>query len=315
MSRAAFALTRSFLESRLKSHPQRLLCQAAMDHLEDQTRSEELIPFVNLPIQVYAGITGMTEPAIPLACVTTLLFLGIDLLDDLHDGDLPENLERFPKNEVHLAAATLIASLPQIAVSELEVPATVRESLLATIAEGLLEMSLGQQRDLSFRHSSRPSPADLEEVLAAKSGSELEMFAHLAALLAGAEDKRVEAYASLGRLLGTAGQLASDCHDLFHADFSKDLANGTRTYPMALYLMKKDEGERRRFLELLDLARTDPKAREEIRHRLHREEILRLCAWVVEIHVERIRQLLERANPLEPGRSGLTCLVNHLSFY
>lgn len=58
----------------------------------------------------------------------------------------------------------------------------------------------------------------------------------------------VALYDDTGRALGTAGQLSSDCYDLFTAEHSRDLASGTRTLTVVLYRERlngsKKEGSR-----------------------------------------------------------------------
>ena len=176
-------------------------------------------------------------------------------------------------------------------------------------------MSEGQQKDLALRDSPLPPSEEVLEAVAAKSGEELALFAKLAALLAGAEDLLVQQYEEIGKLMGTAGQLASDCHDLFQASSSKDLANGTRSYPLALYLEKKSESQRRHFLDRLKLAETEKSVQEEIRQLLHQEGILRLASFVVEVHCQTALGKLTKAAPLEPGASVMQRLIEHISFY
>ena len=41
----------------------------------------------HLPLLVYESLTGEWRGAVPLACATTLVFAGINVLDDAMDGD------------------------------------------------------------------------------------------------------------------------------------------------------------------------------------------------------------------------------------
>ena len=90
----------------------------------------------------------------------------------------------------------------------------------------------------------------------------------LAAAFAGAGAAALDQYDAMGRALGTAVQLTSDCRDLFEAPHSKDLAAGTRTLPIALTLDRLAGNERTEFVALLHRARTDTAAGMAVRERI-----------------------------------------------
>lgn len=91
------------------------------------------------------------------------------------------------------------------------------------------------------------------------------------------------------RLSLLAGQLASDCHDLFDAPHSRDLANGTRTLPIALHLERLRGRPQDRLLSLLDRARLHAGAQAQVRRTLRQAGTLRHCALAVEVHCQRAR--------------------------
>jgi geranylgeranyl pyrophosphate synthase len=137
----------------------------------------------------------------------------------------------------------------------------------------------------------------------------------LAAQFSGASPHLITLYADMGKAIGTAGQLASDCHDLFQALHSKDLANGTRTFPIALYLEKKTPEEKKIFLHLLARAQKGDAVIEPIRDCLHRSGILRLSAFVVEIYCQRALTTLKRAAPHDMAARDLKNFIQHMSFF
>jgi hypothetical protein len=73
------------------AEPQHGLLSTALTGLKLQAQEDESLIFARVPLLVYAGCGGEAMTAVPLAAATTLLFLGIDILDDLADGDLPEH--------------------------------------------------------------------------------------------------------------------------------------------------------------------------------------------------------------------------------
>ena len=58
-------------------------------------------PFMALPLLVYAAVRNEEKPAFPLAVATTLLYLGVDILDDLADGDLPAHWKGRKESEIN----------------------------------------------------------------------------------------------------------------------------------------------------------------------------------------------------------------------
>lgn len=309
-----FDHVRRFIKDHRESRDQEQLLLRLVDGFEAEEESV-LLPFIDVPLLVYGGIRGIEEPAIPLAVATTLLFLGVDLLDDLADGDLRDHWSGYTPSEIQLAGSTLLACLPQIAIAELDGTPERQARMQKILAGGLLKMSAGQQGDLRARGNDFVSPEGVERSVAGKSGEEVALFAALAAELAGASKQLVEEYADLGRAIGTGGQLASDCHELFQTEKSRDVANGTRTLPIALYLNKVSGGERTRFLVLLNRAATDRSALEAVRKTLHGVEILRLCAFVVEVYCQRALGILEKVNSLDPAGGGLKEMIGKISFF
>ena len=298
------------------AHQCRLL-MTALRGLQDPALDDPPLQLacVHLPLLVYASLRGDAAPAIPLAVVTALLHLGIDVFDDLADGDLPAHWAGHRPAEIHLAAATLFAALPQLALADLDAAPACRVAMQRALAGSLLRMSAGQQRDLALAGAATAGPDDIAASVDDKSGEELALFAALAAQLAGAPAALVRTYAALGHALGTGRQFAEDCYDLFTAPHSRDLASGARTLPIALYLERQTGEERARFLALLADARRDAAAQEAVRRCLRAAGVLRHCAVIVEVYCQRARRLLEEAAAGEPGRGGLQGMVDVVSFF
>lgn len=309
------SLAEKFALQQTSNPQQRRLMAIALQSLHREAGEVEFPPFVHLPLLVYAALHGDHRPAIPLAVATALLFLGLDIIDDLADGDLTAEWEPFRPAEVNLTAATLLCSLPQLAIASIEAPPSCIALLQKTVAQGLLRMASGQHQDLFATGAAVFHPDDVEQSVAAKSGEELALFSLLAAQLAGASSENATFYSEFGRALGTASQLASDCHDLFAAQTSRDLANGTRTLPIALHLHRLGERERAPFLALLAKAGSDDAIRESVRQRLREAGELRRCAVIVEVYCQRSLQMIKCANPLEPAAAALRAMVNQSSFF
>lgn len=303
-----------FALSRAETPQQYQLLHTALQDLRSQAHTG-WAPFIHLPLFVYAALRGEEKAAIPLASATSLLYLGINLFDELADNELAPHWQRYLPAEINLVAATLLCALPQLALSTLAAPPAVLASLHRTLAQGLLIMSAGQQQDLTIAGGDFVSSGEVEASVKRKSGEELAMFATLAAELADAPAEIVASYANVGRAMGTAAQLSSDCYDLFQAERSSDLANGTRTLPIAFYLERLHEEERAQFLILLQQAGGDKEAREAVRQHLRTAGILRKCAFIVEVYCQQALQTLTGVQPLEPAASWLRTCIHSLSFF
>lgn len=270
---------------------------------------------IYVPRWVYAAICGDAAPALPLMVAAYLLWAGIDLLDAAMDDDpLPEWQGCRPA-EISLAAITLISAMTPLALATLGAPPVTVVAMQQTLARGLLAMSAGQQRDVAMAGGAAVTVGAVEASVMGKSGEGMAMLAALASQFAGAPEVDVATYAEMGRALGTARQLQSDCHDLFVNAHSRDLANGTRTLPIAWQLQGLTGDERDHFLALLERARVEPAARDEVRARLLEAGALWGSAFVIELHCERARRALAGAHPREPAAQALHRRIDDASLF
>jgi hypothetical protein len=269
---------------------------------------------VYVPRWVYAAVTGDDTLVAPLTVAACLLWSGIDLLDAVMDGDPLPDWRGYRPAAISLAAVTLISAVAPLALATLDAPPATVVAMQQTLCRGLLAMSAGQQRDVAMAGSDIATVEAVEAAVIGKSGEGLAMLAALAAQFGGAEAEDVAAYAGMGRALGTARQLQSDCYDLFVDTHSKDLANGTRTLPIAWRLQNLAGDERDQFVTLLDRARIDPAARDDVRACLMATGAVWGCSVLIELHCERARQALARARPMEQAALKLHRRIDEASF-
>jgi geranylgeranyl pyrophosphate synthase len=290
---------------------QRMLLETALVSQRAQLERAIWPELIFIPLFVFAAIRESEELALPIAAATVLLGLGVDLFDDVADGDLSTQWSDYPVAEVSLLAATLVSAIPQLMLAGLDAPAERRVDLLRTVAQDLLHMSAGQHDDIHFARSRTPDAREVEASMAAKSG--VPLLVDLAVCLAGPESATRESYARMGRALGAAAQLADDCLDMFVDAHSRDLASGTRTLPLTAYVERLPVSDRSEFLDLLESARTDGPARAAVRKRLVEAGMLRRCELWLEVYRQRARRELEAARPCEPARSCLLRIIDRAS--
>ena len=123
-------------------------------------------------------------------------------------------------------------------------------------------------------------------------------------------DKGPSAYTEFGLALGVASQLKSDFHEMLLAVRSRDLLHGTRTLQIALAYENMDIVEREAFLNLLERAKSDSHAIEQVRARLRRPRYLRPWADKVNQYVVGAKHALDQAEPLGPAGTMLRQLLH-----
>lgn len=282
-------------------------------HLEEgRAQSDEVpeAPWIQLPILVHAACGGDEDAATRLAAACTLVYLGADLLDNLMDDELPQRWSSRGPAQATLAAATLLAALPRVALDRAEqdgIPATRIARLQRSLTATLLTMSAGQHDDLA------PEPeADLEaarSVAERKAGAEFAFFAEAGAAAATDDDEVVAAYRSFGREVGAAGQIASDLGDVLAPGGSRDLAGGKRTLPVVHALAT---GDRARLEGLLEDARHSSDAHAAVRELLVSAGSVHYTALAVGVYASRARRALSAARPLSGPQRELEAIVGRM---
>lgn len=267
---------------------------------------------MHLPLLVYAAITGDEEPAVPLGAICTLLYAGVDLFDDVIDGDLTEEWRAFQSGEPLLASVTLIAALAPLALAGLDAPAERIVAMMQTLARSGLVMSAGQQLELRLTGATDALSLPMEVAVLGKSGGFGALMAGLAAQFAGAPPEDVACFAEYGRALAVAGQIRSDLGDLFTGAHSRDLTSGTRTVPIALALEGLTGEARLRFELLLQRARTEVEVHTEIQAHARSLGVIDACARLVEYYGASASASLGRVEASPSAAASLNELVRRV---
>src|SRR5215208_8483604 len=260
---------------------------------------------VQLPLLVHEAITGDEKPALPVAAACTLLYLGADLFDDLLDRELLPPWHARGAAEANLAAATLLAALPQLSIARLQeqgTPPAKLWSLARLFADTLLTMSAGQYEDLLFPNLENVSLERSRAMIERKSGSASALLARSGAVLATDDSFTIEAYAAFGLCFGIAKQLINDVWDIWGEDTSRDLLNGKRTLPIVHALSTLRGEQRERLKNLLAVARESAEHHDEVRALLAAAGSVRYTALIVWLYQQQAQNHLAVASP--PGVAG-----------
>jgi geranylgeranyl diphosphate synthase, type I len=274
------------------------------------------LPAIQLPLLVHAAITGDQRPALPLAGACTLLYLGADLFDNLIDHELSPSWHTRDPAEANLAAATLLAALPQLSVARLREQGTPPARLWALthlFAETLLTMSAGEHEDMLVAKRENVGLKMCRTTAERKSGSEFALFTRAGAILATEDPSVIEKYAVFGLCLGTASQICSDIGDIWGEGISRDLLNGKRTLPIVHALYALRGASRERLQELLRVPRKSAEYHDEVRALLAAAGSIHYTTLVVEIYLQRARDQLDAASPREPAGWALRILLDGTS--
>jgi heptaprenyl diphosphate synthase len=268
--------------------------------------------FTRIPVLVHGGVTGEFRRAFPLSGLALLLFLGIDLLDDIMDGDETPYWRGRPHAETLLLATALVSAVPQAGLASLGAGDGVTARMQAALARGLLVMAGGQRQDLLAIGRDDVEPDEAENTAGAKSGEMTALLALLGAIHAGADPEAETAYADWGRAYGTADQLRSDCFDLLRDPAGSDLRNGTMSFPIACFVESDDPAERARALAMVRAAPHDPAALAALREALHERKVFTIANVTIAWHAAAAHRALDIAAPHEPAGGALRALLDTL---
>jgi heptaprenyl diphosphate synthase len=307
----------AFLEDLIETLPvppsHQELLRVHLDVGREHAEAYPELPAVQLPLLVHAAITGDEGPALPVAGACTLLYLGADLFDNLIDDELPPSWHARGPAEASLAATTLLAALPQLALARLAEPGTppVRLwGLTHLFAETLLTMSAGEHEDLLFTDRDDVGAQVCRAMVERKSGSEFALFARAGALLATEDPAVVEEYTAFGLCFGTARQICTDAWDIWKGENSPDLLNGRRTLPIVHALYTLRGGSRERLQDLLGAVREGDQSHKEVRKMLLAAGSVHYTALIVGIYRRRALNYLAAATPQEPAGQDLRTLLH-----
>lgn len=272
------------------------LCAQRLDLFDEETRKQGFAPCIDFPYHLARGLGAEAAKAEAVSVLCTLIYLGCDLLDDLHDHDLPEDRAEYTVPHVTLASSVFLSVLPTLAVVEFFAPSQPEQmEACRLIAEALALMAAGQSMDVRSRFNTALSVEEVQASISAKSGEEMALFCRLAALVS--RKDFMENAAEFGRQLAMALQMASDLTDLF-SPIGKDLKEGTFTVPLALHVLRLEKEEKSFFMRVWHESALNPEARRHLGTALQKSGAAAHTAFMIETFLTRGEKELA-ALPLE----------------
>lgn len=309
-NKLVFQEARELLSVHSASENQKILLMRFLVGLEVKAR-DSCLSFISLPLIVYASIAGKENAAIRIAVASLFLFLAADIADDVADGDFAKHWgDDVSSSEGILASGLFASALAPLALNDASIQNQCSCLIKTTLSKCILSMAAGQQGDLQSSGSLHStSPEQVIENVQGKSGEEIAGFFLMAAQFAGADECLASEYYSIGRLVGTAGQIMSDCYELYNVREGQDLVNGTATLPLAMHFQTLNEDSKYDFLNLLKLAQHDEEARDRVRDVVSKSGSLsQAYSFVEKCKIEAIERL-QLLDPLEPAATELRSII------
>ncbi len=305
-SNLVFKEANDLLARHSESIEQKILLSRFLAGLEEKA-GDGFLPCISMPLIIHSAIKGEERSATKLAAACLFLFLAADIIDDIADGDFAKNWgEELSKSEAILASVVFASSIAPLAMDDIGIESQSACLLKASLSKCIISMAAGQQGDLrSCESLHSTSPEQVIENVQGKSGSEIAGVALMAAQLAGAEKHVANEYMNIGRIIGTAGQIMTDCHELYNASEGRDLVNGTVTLPLAIHFQNLLEEDKDHFLNLIRFAQHDEPARTKVRNLVAESGSLAQAYSFLQRYKAEALDRLDRLNPLEPAATEL----------
>ena len=247
-NKLVFKEANDILARHSESIEQKILLSRFLAGLEEKLGAHPL-PFINIPLIIHCAIKGEERSASKLAAACLFGYLAADIIDDIADGDFVKHWgDEISSSEGILASVVFASSIAPLAIDDIGIDRQSACLLKTSLSKCVISMAAGQQGDLQSRETLRSTPPEqVVKNVQGKSGAEIAAFALMAAQLAGADPYVADEYMSIARIMGTSGQIMSDCFELYNPSEGRDLANGTVTLPLAMHFQNLLEEDKDQF--------------------------------------------------------------------
>ena len=159
--------------------------------------------------------------------VPAILFeTGVDLLDDIVDGDLPEEFAGGNPGLALLIATGYLGSAPYAAMADIPVPAAVHRLIVRRITGKWATVAAGEQRRLELIREHETDAEMAFDATTLSSGHRTALYCMLAALALNLSGTAQAALERGGRALGLARVLSNDLQELLHDKDCRDIRRG-----------------------------------------------------------------------------------------
>ena len=244
----------------------KIMATRCLEHSAKQLEAT-MTPIISLPFESCLAFDIDEANAARLSASAFFIYLAADIADDIADGDFATNWgDGLSIAEGSLASIIFFSCYAPLTIDSLATDSPRQSIIKSTISSGILDMAAGQQCDFeqTINNYLTITPEQVIDNVRGKSGGELSCFARMAGQLSNANEQTLTALSAMGRAIGIAGQLISDCFDLVSNQATSDLASGILTLPVVHHLSSLNHAEKETFRALLIRAQHDRESRVQI---------------------------------------------------
>jgi hypothetical protein len=259
---------------------------AYLDEIRAYAEVAPYMPPLDFPTAMHVAACQRALPG-PVGAALLCYYIGLHMLDDVHDDELPEGVDR---NEASLVALTCVASLPALMLMDgawWPAPRRVRQRLSTELHFHAHPTMTGQFLDIS-----KSTSCDLPhayEVIAQRNGAIGRVFGRIAAIAAGCSEPDVDRLGHAVACMSMASQVLDDIENLWNRPVSSDATNHAKTLPLCFVLDRRPE-LRAQILGLCDDPR--PESHRRLRELLARQGALHFSLLGMALFRARARRAL-----------------------
>lgn len=204
-----------------------------LDELRAYAEVAPYLPPLDFPTATHTMACGRRPPG-PVGAALLCYYIGLHMLDDVHDDELPAGMD---EDEATLVAMSCVATLPTLILMESSgwpVPRHVRQRLSVELHCHAHLTTTGQFLDISA--STAFDLAHGYEVITQRNGAIGRVFGRIAAIAAECAEPDVDALGRAVAYMSMASQVLDDIENLWNRPVSSDAVNRAKSLPLCFVL-------------------------------------------------------------------------------
>ncbi|MBW2968090.1 polyprenyl synthetase family protein [Candidatus Woesearchaeota archaeon] len=211
---------------------------------------------------IHQALGGDRKDICRFAIISEMIHSGTLIVDDIEDNSDfrrgKETLHNIYGTSIAINAGNLQYFLPQIIISESDLPDSKKVLLYALIVEEMTKVHLGQAMDIQWSHDHRFDVPmdDYLQMSAYKTGALLSVAMRVGAILSDADKKTADALGTIAESVGIAFQIWDDILNLkpskeWGKEYGEDITEGKLTYMVIDTISKADDLDKEKLIQIL----------------------------------------------------------------
>lgn len=291
-------LAREQLNMAPLSEKQKTVCLAA---ISEKSYASSISDHIQSVLLVSSGIRGIDDETIlPLAASAVFIRVGIKLLDDLNDNEIPLTLKNYASTDLLFTSIILSTTLPQWLFTTFSIEPQIINKLQATLSCGLLRIVSGETENLQNNILFTPSVTDTE-IFAKNKASTATLLSNLATVYTNSDEETISSYCAFAYNARGIAQQVNDMKELFITARFNDLREGRWTLLIAICYEILAKEKKASFIALLTTAKKEHDARIQVRDFLRQPCFLNPLLEIIQRYYQEAKKALHHAKPLYPA--------------